>query len=227
MRDALAANKPTGRSGSRPPDSFHLAPVGIFVHIPKTAGMSVATALFGEGGSTHAPLSAIEGLLPEAEFNTYFKFTFVRNPWDRLVSAYEYLRVGVGDDEYDKTMSDKVVSLGSFDRLVDWLGDTEAAEGMHFLPQHRHVNSAGAENAMNFIGYFETLQKDVLRVANRLGVTAQLPHINKSPGRGRYQSYYDRRSIDAVAEVYRRDVDMFGYDFDNEHLAANRLRYER
>ena len=197
----------------------------IFVHIPKTAGMSIAAALFGEGGSTHAPLSSLEGLLSETEFNTYFKFTFVRNPWDRLVSAYEYLRVGVGDDEYDKAMSTKVAGLGTFERFVDWLRDTEASEGMHFLPQHKHVNTSSAENAMDYIGYFETLEQDVSRVAKRLGVSAKLPHINKSPSRGGYRDYFDSYTADVVGKVYRRDLEMFGYDFENDHLEANRLRY--
>ena len=100
--------------------------------------MSVASALFGEGGATHAPLSSIQKLLTEAEFHTYFKFTFVRNPWDRLVSAYEYLRVGVGAAEYDKTLSNTVTSLGSFARFLDWIEETEGGAGLHFYPQHKY-----------------------------------------------------------------------------------------
>ena len=97
---------------------------------------------------------------------------------------------------------------------------------MHFSPQHKHVNTSSADNAMDFVGYFETLRQDVSRVADRLGVSALLPHINKSPGRRRYQDYFDSRTIDVIGEVYRRDIEMFGYDFENENLEKERLRYE-
>ena len=60
----------------------------IFIHIPRTGGGSVAEALFGGGGETHAPLSAMQRHFEQEEFQAYFKFTFVRNPWDRLVCVF-------------------------------------------------------------------------------------------------------------------------------------------
>ena len=198
----------------------------IFIHIPKTAGMSVASALFGEGGATHAPLSSIQQLLTAAEFQTYFKFTFVRNPWDRLVSAYEFLRVGVGDEEYDKALSNQITGFGSFERFLGWIKETEGCAGIHFYPQHKYVNSEDSTNAMDFVGYFETLGRDVSLVANRLGLSVNLPHINATPSRTAYQDYYTPRSIDLVGEVYQEEIELFGYDFDNADLEANRLRYD-
>ena len=180
--------------------------------------MSVAKALFGEGGNTHAPLSAVEMAFSEREFAAYFKFTFVRNPWDRLVSAYEFLRVGVGKDEYDKPLSDKVQSLGDFRSFVDWISNTNASEGMHFWPQSNYVRTDKSEMGMDFVGHFETIDQDVAHVAGRLGVTAALPHLNSSPSRRPYEEYFDAKTAELIGTVYQRDVDLFGYDFGNSRF---------
>jgi len=176
--------------------------------------MSVSKGLFRKGGNTHAPLSAIQRVLPEAEFETYFKFTFIRNPWDRLVSAYEFLRIGVSPDEYDWAMSEKLQSLGDFRSFVYWVRDTNAGEGMHLLPQHHYVRTRDGEMGMDFIGHFETLDRDFTEVADRLGIAAALPHLNAAPSRRSYRQYFDSETADIVGEVYRRDIELFGYDFD-------------
>ena len=194
----------------------------VFIHIPKTAGVSVSHALFGNGGNTHAPLAAVQRVVQEDEFDTYFKFTFVRNPWDRLVSAYEYLRVGVSPDEYDWAMSQKVNGFGSFHAFVRWLGHTGASEGMHFLPQHAHVRTKDSENGMDFVGRYETLEPDLAYVAERLGVQARLPHLNRSPGRRPYEEYYDAGTREIVGQVYRRDVELFGYVFGEARSGRRR-----
>ena len=59
----------------------------IFVHIPKAAGMSVCRSLFGNLAGGHATLADYQIIFARAEFERYFKFTFVRNPWDRFVSG--------------------------------------------------------------------------------------------------------------------------------------------
>jgi hypothetical protein len=64
----------------------------IFIHIPKAAGTSVALTLFGEP-SRHVPWFEYYQANPR-KFRKYFKFAFVRNPWDRLVSSYFFLRKG-------------------------------------------------------------------------------------------------------------------------------------
>src|SRR5258707_7699115 len=64
----------------------------IFIHIPKTAGTSLSQALFGRH-SRHIPYIEYEKGNPR-KFRQYFKFTFVRNPWDRLVSTYFFLKQG-------------------------------------------------------------------------------------------------------------------------------------
>jgi len=186
----------------------------IFIHIPKTGGVSVSKGLFGQGGTTHAPLSAIQQAFSPDDFRSYFKFTFVRNPWDRLVSGYEFLRAGVPDVP-DKQISEKVASLGDFRNFVYWIRDTDAGEGMHFLAQHNYVNTVDSEMEMDFIGHYETFDEDFSKVAERLGIKTKLPHLNATPTRRHYIEYYDSTTTDIIGNVYRKDIELFGYDFGN------------
>src|SRR5258708_2253062 len=76
----------------------------IFIHIPKPGGSSMAAALFGEA-SRHVPYFEYEQANPR-KFRQFFKFAFVRNPWDRLVSTYWFLRKG-GVNEQDRRWAEQ------------------------------------------------------------------------------------------------------------------------
>jgi hypothetical protein len=69
----------------------------IFIHIPKAAGTSVALTLF-EQGSRHVPWFDYYYANPE-KFRSYYKFSFIRNPWDRLASTYFFLQRGGMDPQ--------------------------------------------------------------------------------------------------------------------------------
>ncbi len=68
----------------------------IFVHVPKSAGISVSMSLFGNLSGGHVPIRTYSLVFNKVEFDNYFKFAFVRNPWDRVASGYFYLRDGSG-----------------------------------------------------------------------------------------------------------------------------------
>ena len=94
----------------------------IFIHIPKAAGTAVTQALFGPV-SRHVPYFEYEKANPR-KFKRYFKFAFVRNPWDRLVSTYFFLKRG-GLNEMDRQWAEKNLSVfDNFDSFVrGWVNE--------------------------------------------------------------------------------------------------------
>lgn len=71
--------------------------------------IDVAKSLFGNLAGSHIPISTYQRIFYTPEFNSYFKFAFVRNPWDRLVSAYRYLMAGGGQNEHDTYIQQLII----------------------------------------------------------------------------------------------------------------------
>lgn len=137
------------------------------------------------------------------QFDTYFRFGFVRNPWDRVVSLYERNEA----QQFKKTMS--------FQELVDWI-QYSSSTCLHASP-HRYqldwfVDPNGTILA-DFIGRFERLEKDWAFVAEKIGVKAPLPHLKTNPRSRHYTEYYNDRTSQLIADKFRVDIEHFGYEF--------------
>jgi len=187
----------------------------IFVHLPKTGGISVSHGLWGHLTGVHKSMEDYSRIFSDETFNTYYKFTFVRNPWDRLVSAYTFLKAG-GLHAKDAKWAEKHLSgLDTFeDFVLNWLNSENIQKGIHLIPQSDFLKIDG-QMRMDFIGRFENLQADFDIVKHRIGLPdADLPHKNKS-ARKDYKSYYTNDSvIEKVAEVYAEDIELLQYSFD-------------
>lgn len=183
----------------------------IFIHIPKTAGTSVARTLFGRG-SRHVPWFEYQRANPR-KFRKYFKFAFVRNPWDRLVSTYFYLKSG-GLNEMDRAWADEhLAGYESFEEFVmEWLTEERTWSWVHFKPQHYFICEDELRIQVDFVGRMERVNKDFQTVAHRLGCTRALATGNRSRHR-HYSAYYTAELRDKVAQVYAADIRLFGYSF--------------
>jgi chondroitin 4-sulfotransferase 11 len=186
----------------------------IFVHIPKAAGISVATALFNNAGAGHSDARYYRRVFG-ADFWRYFKFTFVRDPFTRLASAYEFLkRGGHRAVRKDAAFSQEVLSrYADFDAFVlDWLIPARRWEMPHFRPQAEFL-TIGDRLAMDFIGRYENLAADFNVIAARLGVNTQLRHLNRTPveDAGITAHYVNDAVVRRVQDVYRRDFELLGY----------------
>ncbi len=193
----------------------------LFVHIPKCAGVAVTKSLFGERTSDHATILDYMLAFSEREFEDLFKFTFVRNPWDRLVSAYLFLKQG-GVHESDRLWSEKhLSSFDDFEHFVTgWLKKKNVEKSLHFRPQVRFLCRPRCLHPLvDFVGYFENLPNDFAAVAERLGIERRLETVNRTANKGDdYRQYYSGTTEKIVREVYRDDIQAFGYDFDNATL---------
>jgi hypothetical protein len=148
----------------------------------------------------HVPLWYLEKNIPEKEFNLYFKFGFVRNPWDRLVSAYHYSLKWYAENDAQK------LNLKRFDNFSTWM-----------RPVHTGFNKYGSQysyvRGCDFIGRTENFQEDFNTVCDKIGIPKQqLPHKNATKHE-HYTEYYDDETREIVAEKYAKDIEYFGYKF--------------
>ena len=201
--------------------SYSLAPFDrygcIFVHVPKTGGVSIAKSLFGCLAGYHIDLSYYQCIFDSKEFRTYFKFAFVRNPWDRLVSAYHYLKEG-GMFASDRKWAERnLSSYPDFEKFVKgWVNRGNVYTYRHFIPQHEFLRLRSGVPEVDFIGRFENLEGDFDTVKKRLGIEAELPAINATRSRKKdYREYFTPEMEKIVNGVYRRDIDLFGYRFED------------
>jgi len=97
--------------------------------------------------------------------------------------------------------------MGSFEEYLWW----EIARNKAF--QKPFITDADGNLIVDFIGRYERLQDDFAEVCNRLGISATLPHSNKTRHRD-YRTYYDSRTIELVADHWRDDIELLGYTFD-------------
>lgn len=195
----------------------------IFIHITKCGGTTIdcvfRNKFFGHGkaiqyknGTPHLNDNTI-GSGPITQYNDsanffdeFFKFTFVRNPWDRIVSFYFYHKQR-NFDYYDfNKISFKKFTLNylytqpmqtplNINQCIDWITD----ENGNIL--------------IDFIGKFENFQEDFNIICDKIGIPRQeLPHKNKSKHK-HYTEYYDDETRSIVAEKYAKDIEYFGYEF--------------
>lgn len=186
----------------------------IFVHIPKCAGVAVSKSLFGNLGGGHKTLIGYQTVFSPEDYVRYFKFTFVRNPWDRLVSAYLFLKNG-GINSDDKAWAAKNLSAyNEFDAFVrEGLRRREILAFKHFRPQRSFVCLEGKQPGVDFLGRYENLAADFEFVCRKLNVQTKLCRENQNSSRADYGKYYTPETRQIVGEVYRDDIEIFDYSF--------------
>jgi hypothetical protein len=188
----------------------------IFIHIPKCAGTSVLKALGKRaGGREHLPWYVYAGASPN-QYKQYFKFSFVRNPWSRVYSAYSYFARG-GNQSGDLLMLKRMKRYNSFeDFLLTGLGEGELSSHVFFQSQSSFLVNGDGELAVDFLGRFENIADDFRAIAEKLNLPSkELPALNvgnKQDDRG-LRGVYNDRMIDFVGSYYKEDVRRFNYKF--------------
>jgi hypothetical protein len=185
----------------------------IFVHIPKTAGTSIARALFN-AGSRHVPCIEYERANPR-KFRRYFKFAIVRNPWDRLFSAYRFLKQGGMNDNDRAWANAHLARYGDFEQFVhEWVNETNVRTWVHFRPQGDFITDAAGNMAMDLLGRFEHIDADYESICQRIGMCAPLPrsdHVAKV----HFSTVYSAEMVEIVRVAYKEDIDLLDYSFSN------------
>jgi chondroitin 4-sulfotransferase 11 len=215
----------------------HEEPKFIFIHIQKTGGVSISNLLRRYSPTTTPGrglrhISARRALKQVENPDDYFKFAFVRNPWDRLVSWYTMIdeaRKGVADGTAEpmtrrlikkNNLFKYVLRCGpTFDEFVinctekQWMGNGYYSFTFNQL---RYLTDKNGEVLVDFIGRFENLAQDISHVFDKLGLEAsqlEIPHENRS-AHSHYSEMYTPETREIVRKRFRRDIEFFGYEFE-------------
>ena len=178
----------------------------VFIHIPKTGGTSVNRAL----GLCHEHKTALEyrQWLGQTAWDRKFKFTFVRNPWDKVVSYFNF-------KQQQKDVRFVALCFSEYLRQV-FVARNHAYYAdfpERYLPQFDWISDTKGNLIVDFVGRFESINEDFGKICERIGRPGlKLPHENAS-SRGEYRSYYKNGDAQIVADWYKKDIEQFGYTF--------------
>lgn len=206
----------------------------IFVHIPKTGGTAFSLAYEGRAakddiliGDTpkarrragrwkgmrtvgrvwkHSTLADVVGLVSPEEIEDFQTVTLVRNPWDRLVSYYHWLR--------EQRFAHPAVGLAKTHDLSRFLNHPQTVAGFRLWPYGAYMRRQdGSEKPSIFIR-LESYSEEIAPVEAHLGIRLSLPYANASD-RGRdWRPYYSDKDAAVVADLCGEDIARFGYRFD-------------
>lgn len=209
----------------------------LFVHIAKTGGTSIRAALrryrwgwpytgalllcdlmsqmtrprhiLGIKFPRHAKALAAQEMLPRAFYDSLFKFTVVRNPWDLQVSSYHHLR-----REHPRLL-DGVSTFEAFlERKLDPERGREDLLDISQELQSDYVVDLRGNLIIDYIARYERLEDDFTEICGRIGISRPyLPRLRRAKTRKAYRDYYTASSRTLVAKHYAADLDRFGYSF--------------
>lgn len=152
-------------------------------------------------GHGHISLEQLRKFMDPAKFAEYFKFAFVRNPFDRFISYCSFI---TREGNAFKTDPQKVMR-----RILA----EPPSEHVLFWPQSTFVVDGSGNLLTDYVGRVETMQQSFEFIASKIGIPAvQLEKVNATE-RSAYRDYYDQELIDGVAKLYADDLRLFGYDF--------------
>jgi hypothetical protein len=189
----------------------------LYLRLPKCGNSSVVAAL------PNAELGRLRPAKLSSSFEDWTTFTFVRNPWSRLVSTYRQkvahgattsrLREGVFEGFLESGIPVYTgISFEDFCELACSFPDRETEK---HLQSQSYVLMHKGEAVVKIVGRVETIDEDWRRIAAIVGISLELPRLNVSnAGGAHYREYYrDSRLVNLVGDRYADDVANFDYDF--------------
>lgn len=216
----------------------------IFVHIPKSAGSSI-NRFYADGLKfdwkvpnyeflygwcpkrnihlQHATSNQLLelGLIDERTWNEYFKFTIVRNPWDRSYSDYHWIKKDTG---IRGKFEEYIFKKGPFKSVLNDKSNM-MYRGDHLVPQTDFFSNQG-QLKLNYVGRFEDIDGVISRVNSNCGKNELLRiHEKKNKKRfSHYSSFYTDKKKGMVESVYQNDIDELNYSFDDKKRGLMRLK---
>ena len=221
------------------------------VHIDKCAGTSICNHFKALQRNPKSQLGHEKWNIYQENWpwgwENYFKFAFVRNPWDRVVSAY-LCHIFMYEVQYNKyydksTMTEKWIKKTfkkqefyrtEFKDFNHFLRDKKCCKSLSlvntkFNPCYTFIYDEDMNCQVDFVGRYENLNEDMAYIQEKLGMSIEpIPHVNSTKSkRPHYSVFYNEENIEIVREIYKVDIELFGYEFERvvpyDHTLANTL----
>ena len=216
----------------------------IFIHIPKTAGTSINSffhpkvrfhfehadyeRLFGwcpkrQLHMQHATSKQLieTELITETQWKEYYKFTFVRNPWDRSYSDYYWIQEFSG---VTGSFKDYINATGPFTEILNDIS-TNRYLGDHLLEQTAFFDFNGLLKP-DFIGRFENFKEDMATIIEALGLDKGFD-VFKNKGKkkkGHYSKFYTNTNKGLVDQKYFDDIKLLNYEFEDRRRGLSNIK---
>ena len=191
----------------------------IFICVARAASSSINKILnhhlHPEPRFHHMGIKELINYYPDLEINKFYKFAFVRNPWERFVSLYLDMCLNRNGNKKimnysllknkKETIFYKTKNFKEFAKSFEssnWIKET------HFKNQYDFLNIKD-EICMDFIGRFENLKEDWKKIKNDIGLNylGEIGHQRKSNlNLSKYKEFYDNETIDIVSRIYKKDI---------------------
>lgn len=179
----------------------------IFIRVPKTAGLSIVQCTKSLNIECIGHRKSHQ--FSKEQLEKSFVFSFVRNPYDRFISAFFYLQQG-GMNQMDRNIASILPNnIQQCVELIKSMGDSfiyKKQRLLHFEPQYFwHTEK------IDFIGKYENLTGDFSLICDKISdKKITLPHINKSNSK-HYSQYLTIKLIDCINQRFYKDFDKYNY----------------
>ena len=155
----------------------------------------------------HTTSANIISVIGREKFDSMFTFCFERNPWEKVVSWYLFhIKVGkVVDKDFETWFHDIFVVYRN--KYPGWPGATD--------PCDWYMYTMNDEVVVDYIGRWETLQKDFEKICRIIGLEFDgiWPYMKKNDWDRNYKKYYRPWMVDLVADIFHKEVEAFQYDY--------------
>jgi len=206
----------------------------IFVHIPKTGGTALSLALEARAMKTdiligdtpkararrgrlkgaktagrlwkHSTLADIAGLVSDDDIAAYFILTLVRNPWDRMVSYYHWLRA--------QSFAHPAVGLARTHDFTGFLNHPQTTTGLALWPYSAWMRDRHGTTRATLYARLETLAEDLAPFEAHLGFALKPARVNASDRAADWRPFYSSADAALIARLSADDIARFGYGFD-------------
>ena len=187
----------------------------IFIHIPKCAGNAVQKSLFGEIVFGHQTIRQYQLALPGSVYRKVWKFTVTRDPWERLASAWQFLKSGGLHAHDAKYFTENISQYSTFDHFVnDWLvyQDLKNCGCVHFKPQVHFIQDLSGVLALDQMIKLSNLGRDYSSLKERfMGRGLVVENKAKESSKSYSEMLASAETRLNIAKVYAEDITALNY----------------